>query len=1298
MTELRYNIDGTLREETEEEAVERIRPRRGQAWVRPARPSISKEELMAKAKAAILFRGKPMHIYEGEKPDVSRKTGEDLWGSEIDRVLFGRGGEAWFLRSSELYDKFKGFYAKYKLRVEKKRRAEYYDAVNERRHPPLPTENDLDVARYALALFEDFQAKKREKMKAEIEKTRAALPIKAFEEKIVETVRNNRVTLIAADTGAGKSTQVPQYLLAAGFDKIVCTQPRRIACYSLARRVSYESLDIYGSEIAYQVRFEGTKTSKTRILFLTEVTNDLGIVVAFEPSRDHSLQGVLLRQFASDPQLGQYNVIIVDEVHERHITGDFLLGVLKRLLQTRKDVHIILMSATINAKLFSEYFGAPIIEIPGRMFPVHIDYKPFYEDDRNLVDDRLFQERMDAEVRQSVPVTPHTLDAAPYLKFMRKVDEQIPLEQRGDLLVFLGGINDIMALSEALGEYANYTKRWIILMLHSSLSITEQEKVFDVAPAGVRKCILSTNIAETSVTIDNVRFIIDSEPNKTASVANEMINYMIIRVNELTGKVKEMGYDAAANLSRLSEFWISKSSAKQRAGRAGRTGPGQCIRLYSKEEYERLNEFPVPEILRMPLEPTLLQIRAYGLGDPREFDFIERPSEAQISFSIERLRDLGALDGSERVTSLGRVLAVLPLDVVLGKMLVLGSICDLVDPIIVIAAALSVQSPFLRVPESKTDIMENRRRIQSDHGDPFTLLNMFSEWLRVKAERKEQSRKWCRRHGIEEQRLYEMVMCLGLLGGVWLVFWGGGCYFVLVPVSAGAGDVGGAQVAGGGKRKRSGKDREDRDDPNYRKRKQQRQMLERQKRQQNSGKRKMLRLEDDMTINEGDAPPEDIADVSIEALEFELKHDAENLLKRSDAGNLTERDVALVKLVVCSGLYPHLAVTDDANHARKLQERVYHTTGKRFVQMHPTSVFAYKPELVEPKVSAPPQQREDGKETLATLHARTSVTDLLCYLELLETTKPYLTNVMRVPAVGSCLLFGRSIDISPNLRHIIVDEWLVLNFTDAALAERVLVLANWLRLAWDMVVNRKLENVKTGLSGGDAGGGGRVKYEMKKGSDWSDLKFVPAGVRRCRRDWEDAVVFGDGRGEFGEVEEEDVVAKLIEFLDIDVQFDVERLKMQDVSKMFGYEAYTPEILSDATVPAAPYLRYFVPNPNLGGNKMRSRVALPRVVEEKVEEEDVTMVEEGNGAPYVQFGTSMAGGVEEGKIVGEGSGGGGAGGEGSQEGVGQEEVVSVENGGPGGRSRFECPTCGKTMLFTPVEALKHRKGCRVGADT
>lgn len=354
----------------------------------------------------------------------------------------------------------------------------------------------------------------------------------------------------------------------------------------------------------------------------------------------------MLRQIATDPYLSRYDVILVDEVHERHITGDFLLAILKRLIAVRKDIKIILMSATINTKLFQEYFKAPILTIPGRAFPVRIEYIPLENDDR-----RRGQETRGNETRSILNQSKgERIKPEPYVKILERIDESVSSDERGDLLIFVSGMNEISTLADELEAYATFTRRWIILRLHSSLSVADQETVFDIAPDGVRKCIIATNIAETSVTIDQIRFIVDS------------------------GKVKEIGHDFIAGFSRLSEFWISKSSATQRTGRAGRTGPGECYRMYSRSDFESFNEFPIPEILRIPLESIILELACLNLGSPKEFDFIERPSDDSVLKSIERLSDIGCLDENECITDLGRIISSLPLDIHLAKMLVYGNV------------------------------------------------------------------------------------------------------------------------------------------------------------------------------------------------------------------------------------------------------------------------------------------------------------------------------------------------------------------------------------------------------------------------------------------------------------------------------------------------------------------------------------------------------------------------------------------------------------------------------------------------
>ncbi|KAJ3354911.1 DEAH (Asp-Glu-Ala-His) box polypeptide 34 [Entophlyctis luteolus] len=1118
---------------------------------------------------------------------------------------------------------------------------------------------------------------------------RASLPIKAYESQIVDLVRSNRVVLIAADTGAGKSTQVPQYLLAAGFSKIACTQPRRIACYSLARRVSFESLNIYGTEIAYQVRFEGTKTTSTKILFVTE--------------------GLLLRQYAADPKLSTYNVVIVDEVHERHVTGDFLLGVLKRILSERPDLKVVLMSATINATLFSSYFNAPFVEVPGRMFPVKIEYVPVEpEEDRNLVDQRLVQERLKSETVTSIQAKPGKLKTEPYLRILERIDQVVPAHERGDLLVFLSGMNEITTIADELHNYASFTRN-----LHSSLSVSEQEKVFDIAPPGIRKCILSTNIAETSVTIDGVRFIIDS------------------------GRVKETSFDASTRLSRLSEFWISKSSAKQRTGRAGRTGPGECFRFYTAREHDALNEFPVPEILRTPLEPLLLQTMAYGLGDPREFDFIEKPRMESIESAMAALATLGAIQNSddgttcEQLTPLGQILAILPMDVVLGKMLVLGASSDVVDAIVVMAAALSVPNPFVRVPPNRVDIEENRRSLQSDYGDSFTLMNLFSDWLKVKAEGRESSRNWCKRFGVEEQRLYEMVKLKTQFEQVLAQYLGR-------EDQDYDSDDSESYNASNRKRKKSFNEndrkniRENRNEneeerlaqrmfwknPEFIKRKEKRILLEQQKRAQSGGLRKFLTFDD----NNGEEPSEDTEtaaeDISVNHLEFSLKHDASSLLVKSDTANLTKRDANLVRLVCCSGLYPHIAIADDANSYRPASEQVYHTKTKRFVKMLPTSVFAAKPELLHPKetvIAAEPRDGDESdkrRETLESIRPKRIINELICYLDLVETNKPYLTNVIRVPAAPVCLLFAHRLDVNHDLTHVIVDSWLHLQFQEARKSEQVIVLSNWLRTAWDFVISRRLRSVsrhglmmsaeaesdqEPDIIGTKADkslpASNTLRVERRVPSDWSRFTFMPESMKRIRYDWQmgttqcgDVAIGAD----FEKLTEYELSRLLGEFLEIDIDCSVEKLRMQDVESWFGYDPFKnassqgssfSSALPESKVPdktfageirVTPHIHYFVSDAmklNILGSKSREKLllSLPEIAVFNQAESTIR-------PPAFDI-------HEHKKVVVE---------------VVPEAGSQVFGCAPadiGNRKVMHCKTCDNEFMMTTVEFLRHKNGCK-----
>ncbi|XP_062968046.1 probable ATP-dependent RNA helicase DHX34 isoform X2 [Cynocephalus volans] len=825
--------------------------------------------------------------------------------------------------------------------------------------------------RRALLHYLDFGQKQAFGRLAKLQRERAALPIAQYGNRILQMLKDHQVVVVAGDTGCGKSTQVPQYLLAAGFSHVACTQPRRIACISLAKRVGFESLSQYGSQVGYQIRFESTRSAATKIVFLTV--------------------GLLLRQIQREPSLPQYEVLIVDEVHERHLHNDFLLGVLRRLLPKRPDLKVILMSATINISLFSSYFGnAPVVQVPGRLFPITVVYQP----------------------QEVEPTTSKSekLDPQPFLRVLEAIDNKYPPEERGDLLVFLSGMAEISTVLEAAQTYASHTQRWVVLPLHSALSVADQDKVFDVPPPGVRKCILSTNIAETSVTIDGIRFVVDS------------------------GKVKEMSYDPQAKLQRLQEFWISQASAEQRKGRAGRTGPGVCFRLYAESDYDAFAPYPVPEIQRVALDALVLQMKSMSVGDPRTFPFIEPPPPASLETAILYLRDQGALDNSEALTPIGSLLAQLPVDVVIGKMLILGSMFSLAEPVLTIAAALSVQSPFTRSAQSSPECTAARRPLESDQGDPFTLFNVFNTWVQVKSERSRNTRKWCRSRGIEEHRLYEMANLRrqfkelledhGLLAG-------------------------GQAVKPGDSYSRLQQRRERR--ALY--------QLKRQHEESRGRRRKVLQLQEDpggCSSDEDQAgPASQGADdgVDIQDVKFKLRHNLEQLqAAASSAQALTRDQMVLLKLVLGRGLYPQLAIPDPFNSGRKDSDQIFHTQAKQGTVLHPTCVFASSPEVLH----TPEQETRGSERTRDDKDKMSSKHQLLTFVSLLETNKPYLVNCVRIPALQSLLLFSQSLDTNGDCSRLVADGWLELQLADSESAVRLLAASLRLRAQWESTLDRQL--------------------------------------------------------------------------------------------------------------------------------------------------------------------------------------------------------------------------------------------------
>ncbi|XP_073336152.1 probable ATP-dependent RNA helicase DHX34 [Pagrus major] len=839
-----------------------------------------------------------------------------------------------------------------------------------------PGSQEISDCRLALLHFLDFSQRQSFGKLAKLRREQKNLPICQYRDRIVELVRLHPVVVVAGDTGCGKSTQVPQYLISAGFNHVACTQPRRIACISLAKRVSFESLNQFGSKVGHQIRFETTRTTATKLLFLTE--------------------GLLLRQIQQDRTLAQYEVVIVDEVHERHLHCDFLLGVLRSLVADRPDLRLILMSATINIKLFSDYFSsAPVLQVPGRLFPIQVIYQPIPPEEQASRSEKL--------------------DPRPYLRILQGIDQRYPPEERGDLLLFLSGVAEISTIQEACQVYATHTRRWIVLPLHSTLSLAQQDKVFDIAPPGVRKCIISTNIAETSVTIDGVRFVADS------------------------GKVKEMSFDPKAKMQRLQEFWISRASSEQRKGRAGRTGPGVCYRLYAESDYDAFAPYPVPEIHRVALDSLILQMKSMCLGDPLSFVFIDPPPAASIQTAVTYLKEQGALDSRGELTSIGSLLAQLPVDVVIGKMLVLGSLFKLEEPMLTIAAALSVQSPFLRSSQHNPDCATARQPLHSNQGDPFTLLNTFNAWMEIKGERGGASRKWCRRRGLEEQRLYEMVNLRR--------------QFKDLLRSHGLLESEYSTSSGGDRGQRRERLTERR----------KLHQLKRDHEQQESTRRKILKLEegqdgefssgsDTEGAGRGKKDKERSGqNVDIQEVKFKLRHNISELQEAVNVSqDLSSRQQALLKLLICRGLYPQLALPDEHNSTRKDSEQVFHTRNKQGVVIHPTSVFASDPEVLQVPEN---DTREMGPDRMDS-----SKHQLLAFVTLLETNKPYLTNCVRVPALQALLLVANSVDSNADCTRLVVDGWLELELRDPEEALKTLSTALTHRAEWERLLLAQLGN------------------------------------------------------------------------------------------------------------------------------------------------------------------------------------------------------------------------------------------------
>uniref|UniRef100_A0AAY4CT35 ATP-dependent DNA/RNA helicase DHX36 n=1 Tax=Denticeps clupeoides TaxID=299321 RepID=A0AAY4CT35_9TELE len=587
-------------------------------------------------------------------------------------------------------------------------------------------------------LKRDMQLKRDNPKYSDMMKFRKKLPSYGMREELVDLVRNNRVLVVSGETGCGKTTQVPQFILDDYIERgmgsvcrVVCTQPRRISAISVAERVAAERAEKVGegNSCGYQIRLQRQLPRKQgSVLYCTT--------------------GIILQWLRSAPRLSSISHLVLDEIHERNLQSDVLLTIVKDLLKVRDDLKVVLMSATLNAEKFSKYFdNCPMVHIPGFTYPVteylledvvellrsvQKDYrKPRWK--RGFMHGqvtRAEKEQKEAEYRESWPCYAHTLrdkysdDTIEVLEMMDD-DDKIDLdlivalirhivmnEDDGAILVFLPGWDNISKLNELLiAQQMFKSDRFVIIPLHSLMPTVNQTQVFKKPPPGVRKIVIATNIAETSITIDDVVYVIDG------------------------GKIKETHFDTQNNISTMTPEWVSLANAKQRKGRAGRVSPGKCYHLYNSLRASLLDNYQLPEIQRTPLEELCLQIKILKLGSIATFlrKALDPPSEKAIELAVTHLIDLNALDRQEELTPLGFHLARMPVEPHIGKMILFGGLLGCLDPVLTIAASLSFKDPFF-IPLGKEKLADQRRKILSKNSksDHLTIVNAFLGWEEAK--------------------------------------------------------------------------------------------------------------------------------------------------------------------------------------------------------------------------------------------------------------------------------------------------------------------------------------------------------------------------------------------------------------------------------------------------------------------------------------------------------------------------------------------------------------------------------------
>ncbi|KAF8496667.1 P-loop containing nucleoside triphosphate hydrolase protein [Gautieria morchelliformis] len=610
---------------------------------------------------------------------------------------------------------------------------------------------------------------------------RNSLPIAQYREEIISTLEKSQVMVLSGETGCGKSTQLPAYILEDNLSKgklckIYCTEPRRISAISLAQRVSLElgdppgSVGTFSSMVGYSIRLESNTTRNTRLAYVTN--------------------GIALRMLEGGSGSGGHGTafdeithIVIDEVHERNLDSDFILIVLKTLIEHRKDLKVILMSATMDAQKISDFFGGcPMLHVPGRTFPVEVRFledsieytgwsikegspyakraeDKFYRNGKNKVewseDTPTLDDDEDAMVSQEVKPekrysqTTKTVDLLderliPYDLIVRLLEslcfeDATSIQYSAATLIFMPGLGEIRRLNEILAEHPLFgvAAGFRIFPLHSSISSENQAAVFDLPPPSVRKIVIATNIAETGVTIPDITCVIDS------------------------GKHREMRFDEKRQISRLIETYIAKSNAAQRRGRAGRVQPGICFHLFTRARHDQqMADHPLPEMLRLSLSDLALRIKILKVKiGPSIEDVLSRaldpPSQINVQRAVQALVEVKALTPNQDITPMGRLLSKLPTDVHLGKFLLVAAVFGCLDPALTIAAALSSKSPFVTPLGLEQEADKARSSFQSDNSDFLTIHNAFASWRRASTNTG-LVRKFCRQNFLSHQNLQQI--------------------------------------------------------------------------------------------------------------------------------------------------------------------------------------------------------------------------------------------------------------------------------------------------------------------------------------------------------------------------------------------------------------------------------------------------------------------------------------------------------------------------------------------------------------